>query len=66
MQKEMSHEASDIIGFTGRQVVVAAGEDHGLEIGRLVDARELLHSVLFNRLSPRDRGLVVQLAAAIR
>ena len=54
----------ELIGFTGRHVVLAAGEDHGLEVGRLVDARELLQSELFERLNPRDRQLVIQLIAA--
>ena len=54
----------ELIGFTGRHVVLSAGEDHGVEVGRLVDARQLLHSELFERLNPRDRQLVIQLTAA--
>lgn len=54
----------ELIGFTGRQVVVAAGDGRGLGVGRLIDARELFHSGLFERLSPREQRLVVQLTAA--
>lgn len=32
----------ELIGFSGRQVVVAAGDDRGLEVGRLIDARDLI------------------------
>jgi hypothetical protein len=52
-----------LIGFTGRSVIVAAGEDHGLELARLVDAAELLRSPLFERLAERDRQLVCEVAA---
>jgi|GEM_PF-4505657 len=54
----------ELIGFTGRQVVVAACDDRGLEVGRLIDARELFHSGLFERLSPREQRLVEHLIAA--
>lgn len=53
----------ELLGYTGRKVLLSTGEDRGLEVGATIDARQLLHSVLFERLSPRDRRLVVSLAA---
>ena len=54
----------ELVGFTCRQVVVAAGDDRGLEVGRLIDSRELFHSGLFERWSLREQRLVEHLIAA--
>jgi hypothetical protein len=51
----------ELIGFTGRRVILAAGEDRGMTVGRLIDADELRRSPMFERLAPRDRRLVVEL-----
>ena len=53
----------ELIGFTGHRVVLSAGEDRGLDVGRVIDVRALLQSELFERLNPRDRQLVIQLIA---
>jgi hypothetical protein len=60
----LTAEIIELVGFTGRRVILDAGQDtDGMTVGRLVDAATLLRSPLFERLSPRDRRLVVELAA---
>jgi hypothetical protein len=56
----------ELIGFVGACVVVAAGEDHGISLGRLVDARELYRSEAFEQLAAEDRRLVVAIANRVQ
>lgn len=53
-----------LIGYTSKGVILNLGDDRGMTLGRIIDARELLRSSLFQRLGDRDRRLVVRLAAA--
>jgi hypothetical protein len=56
----------ELVGYTGRRVIVAAGEDRGIGVGRLVDADALRRSPMFERLAPADRQLVVALVNGCR
>lgn len=63
MQTDSPAPSLEVIGHTGRKLVLSAGEDAGgVTVGRLVDAAELLRSVLFEQLDAADRRLVVSLA----
>ncbi len=64
MHEEIVHEAREIIGFTGRRLILAVGDDRRLETGHLIDAAELLRSPLFGRLGEHDRRLVIRIAAS--
>ena len=71
MQNSSGKQANDradfeLIGYTGRRVIVAAGEDRGIGVGRLVDADALRRSPMFKRLAPADRQLVVALVNGCR
>jgi hypothetical protein len=54
----------ELLGYTSKGVILNLGEDRGMTVGRVIDARELLRSSLFERLGDRDRRLVVRLVAA--
>ena len=62
MQTNAPAPSIEVIGHTGRKLVLSAGEDAGVSVGRLVDAAELLRSELFGQLDAADRRLVVELA----
>ena len=53
-----------LIGYTSKGVILNLGNDRGMTVGRVIDARELLRSSLFERMGDRDRRLVVRLVAA--
>jgi hypothetical protein len=58
------HAEIELIGYTSKGVILNLGDDRGMTVGRIIDARELLRSSLFERLGDRDRRLVVRLVAA--
>ena len=64
--EEAAIEAESVLGVL--QLIEAAilnlGDDRGMTVGRVIDARELLRSSLFERMGDRDRRLVVRLVAA--
>jgi hypothetical protein len=53
----------ELLGYTSKGVILNLGDDRGMTVGRVIDARELMRLNLFERLSPRDRRLVVELQA---
>jgi hypothetical protein len=51
-----------LVGFTGGSVILDRGEDGGMQSGTLLNARGLLGSALYERLTPRDQELVRRVA----
>lgn len=51
-----------VMGFDGRgRIILEAGFDHGIEVGLVVPAHELLASARFHELEPRDQETVRKL-----
>jgi hypothetical protein len=57
------HAEIELIGYTSKGVILNLGDDRGMTVGRVIDARELLRSNLFNLLAYQDRRLVVAIAS---
>ena len=64
--EEAAIEAESVLGVLQliETAILNLGDDRGMTVGRVIDARELLRSSLFERMGDRDRRLVVRLVAA--